>query len=79
MKIVCNFQEYDDGERQIYSIEIDGNLVLNVNASVHTPEDMNFNRNLSDVKDLPSVFKMIADAVKNGEEVIIEETEENKY
>lgn len=74
---------YDDGEASDYEYDRFTLVVTNDNGESKRfsigrgePEDMYLFRDLNDALDVPDLMKMAYEAGKNGEELILQESEE---
>jgi hypothetical protein len=59
--------------RQFFRVIIDGERFISCHDD--EPEDSNLRRSFSDVFRIPALVKKITEAMKTGEEIIIEEKE----
>lgn len=60
----------DNDYRSSFTVEVDGKQVISVMDD--EPEDSNLCRSFSDVYNIPALLNMVITAMKNGEEVTLE-------
>lgn len=72
--MVIKFGGYDGNEdndyRSSFTVEVDGKKIISVRDD--EPEDSNLGRSFSDVYNIPALLNMVITAMKNGEEVTLE-------